>query len=428
MTGKRRAGDSPRPTPPPYVETTPGAVIAPRKTRRELRAERRRQRRRKLGAFGVAAVVIGVLIAAAAIGFGVHSATSGSSTPRDPETTLLVSLRGADGSALASMLAAHDVKQKQGVELLVPGRLITDVCGFGTQQFGQITTLPGGAGLARRALSQVLGNATIDGSWTMSTAQLARLVDTVGGVTVDVDTDVTQPAPGGTTVVVMQTGKGQHLNGSRAALFASYLGPGEDATAVLSRFQSVFQAAIGALPSKPAQAQKVLARAGVTTTLAADKTATLLTSLAHDEQTSSLLPVDLPTKPIDTGSGTTSYRLDQQQVTALVRQQLAASLPASSQQKHARVLIENGAGSPGLVQSACDRLLPAGYGFAGSGNAPNFNYTKSQIIVFDTTVAAARLGDDVAARLRLPQADVVASSQGQNVADVVVILGRDYRP
>jgi hypothetical protein len=107
---------------------------------------------------------------------------------------------------------------------------------------------------------------------------------------------------------------------------------------------------------------------------------------------------------------------------------LSSSLPASSQQKHSTVLIENGAGSPGLVQSACDRLLPTGYGFAGSGNAPNFNYTKSQIIVFDTTVAAARLGDDVARLLRLPQADVVASSQGQNVADVVVILGHDYRP
>jgi hypothetical protein len=72
-------------------------------------------------------------------------------------------------------------------------------------------------------------------------------------------------------------------------------------------------------------------------------------------------------------------------------------------------------------------LLPAGYGFAGSGNAANFNYAKSQIIVYDTGVAGAKLGDDIARRLRLPYSDVVASTQGQNVADVIVILGRDYR-
>ena len=426
MTGKRRAGKSGT-SPAPYVPPGGAPVIAPQKTRRQLRAERR-QRRRRLGAVGIAGVVVVVLVIAAAIGFGVHSATSGKTTPKDQQVTLLVGLQGSDGSALATMLAAHDSKQKQGLELLVPGRLITDVCGYGSQQFGQILTLPGGAQLSRRALTQILGNVTIDGTWTMTSGQLASLVDAVGGVTVDVDADVERAGPGGTTQVVVQAGKGQHLDGARAAAFASYQAPGEDATAVLSRFQTVFQAVVDTLPQKPAQAQKTLARAGVHTTLPAADVATLLTSLARDEHANALLPVDLPTKPIDSGSGTTSYRVDQPQLTSLVQQQLGPSLPSRSTLKHKTVLIENGAGTPGLVQSACDRLLPAGYSFGGSGNAPNFNYAKSQVIVFDTTVAAARLGDDVARLLRLPTADVVASTQGQNVADVVVILGRDYKP
>lgn len=428
MTGKRRAGRPSRSTPPaPYVPGGTAPEITPQKTRRQLRAERR-QRRRRLGVVGIAGIAVAVLAVGAGIGLGVHSATSGSGTPTDQQTTLLVSLRGNDGSALASMLAAHDVKGKQGLELLVPGRLITDVCGFGSQQFGQILTLPNGDVLARRALSQILGNATIDGTWTMSLSGLARLVNAVGGVTVDVDVDVERPGAGGTTVVVVQSGKAQHLDGARASEFASYQAPGEDATAILSRFQVVFQAVVDALPAKASQAQRTLASAGVTTTLPSAQVASLLTALAHDEKASALLPVDLPTQPIDTGSAPTSYRVDAGQLTSLVHQQLGPSLPTSSNQNNAKVLIENGTGQPGLVQSACDRLLPAGYTFAGSGNAPNFNYAKSQVIVFDTTIAAARLGDDVARRLRLPISDVVASTQGQNVADVVIILGRDFRP
>jgi anionic cell wall polymer biosynthesis LytR-Cps2A-Psr (LCP) family protein len=426
VTGKRRAGKPSRPATPPPA-SVPGAthVIAPRKTRRELRAERKR-RRRRFGAAGIAVTVLVVALIGAAIGFGVHRATSGSDAPTDPETTLLVSLQGADGSATASMLAAHDVHGKQGSELLIPNRLITEVCGFGTQQFGQIIGLPKGDQLARRALSQLLGGVTVDGSWTFDEAQLTKLVNAVGGITVTVDTDVLRQQ-GGSTLVVVPAGK-QHLDGARATAYAGYLGAGEDATAVLSRFQAVFQATVAALPAKPEDAARVLTSAGVRANVPTATLAALLTSLAHDDKSDALLPVDLPTKTIDTGGGAASYRVDSTEVTKLVQSRLAASLPPAPKEKLPTVLIENGVGTSGLVESACDRLLPAGYGFAGSGNAPNFNYATSQVIVFDDSVATARVGQAIARLLRLPEGDVVASSQGQNVADVVIILGRDYRP
>ena len=111
---------------PQYPPRCRSTTIAPRKTRTELRAERKRQRRRRLGAGGIAAIVVAVLIAAAVGGFFAHQATSGSSAPKDPESTLLVTMKGSDGNAIATLLAAHDVKAKQGLELLVPSRLITD--------------------------------------------------------------------------------------------------------------------------------------------------------------------------------------------------------------------------------------------------------------------------------------------------------------
>jgi LytR cell envelope-related transcriptional attenuator/LytR_cpsA_psr family len=434
MTGKRRAGRpaaSPTPSTPSGPSTPPARsndaiVIAPRKTRRELRAERRRQRRRRLGGAGLAAVVVGGIVAAAAIGFGVNTVTSSSGPPPRTQTTLLLSLVLAGKSASVSALLAHDPKAMGGVEILVPSRLITDVCGYGSQRFGDITTLPGGQQLARAAMSQVLGGVTVDSEWMLTTGQLAALVNAVGGVTVTVDTDVIARSAGGGGTLVVPKGT-QHLDGAHAVDFATYIAPGEDSTANLSRFQSVFQAMVDALPVTTAQLAQVLSSTGGTAGVGTGPLAGLLAGLAADDKAKSLLPIDLPTQAIDSGGSQPAYRIDPAATRQLVEAQLGASLPAAARQGRSTVLVQNGVGTPGLVETACSRLTTGGFAIAGSGNADHFGYVKSQVIVFDSTVAAAELGDRVARLLGLPTGDVLASTQGQNVADVVVILGRDYR-
>ena len=47
------------------------------------------------------------------------------------------------------------------------------------------------------------------------------------------------------------------------------------------------------------------------------------------------------------------------------------------------------------------------------------------MLVFDNSVASAELGNRVATTLRLPSDDVAVSNEGQNVADVIVILAGD---
>lgn len=433
MTGKRRAGRGGRPdrgTPPtqPPPSAPAGSIIAqqPRLTRRQLRAERRRQRRQRLGVVGIFGIVVVVLAVLAGIGFGVHKATSNSGPPEDRQQTTLLTLQGPSGNALVTMLIAHDNSAKQGFELLVPSRLLTDVCGFGSEQFGNIVALPQGQQIAKNTLSEVLNGVTIDNTLTITPDQLTKLINTVGGVTVDVDVDVIQQQAGTGGVVLVPRGNHQHLDGARAAVFATYVASGEDPAALLARFQSVFQAAVAALPAKTSQAASVLSAAGISGDLTS--VANLLVGVAADDQAKRLLPIDLPTQVIDAGGAQPSYRVDQAKTDQLVKAQLAASLPKSAITKKTTVLIENGAGTPGLVLAACNRLLPAGFGFAGSGNAPNFNYKTTQVIVFQSTVAAAQIGDRIAQLLGVPTADVVASSQGQNVADVVVILGHDFKP
>lgn len=430
MPGKRRRGRTPSSRGPSQPNVIQGPVVGRTKTRRELRAERRRQKRRRLGAVGIAGVVVVGLAVAAAVGFGVQQATKDSKPKPVGQTTVLLSVSGAEGVAVETALLAHDDKTRHGVELLIPGRVLTQVCGFGNQQLGQILALPNGQTASRTTVSNLLGGVTVDGSWVLTTAQLAKLVDAVGGITADVDVDVIQQKADGSRVLVVGRGSAQHLGGAAAAAYATYSRAGEDAVANLVRLQNVLDGIETALPRKTSEVADIVRSLGpgASSTIGADKLAAVLVGLAADLRRSNVAPTALPVIKIESGSAQSSYRVDNQATLKFVDANLAASLPTASRSTPKRVLVQNGVGTPGLAVSACDKLVKAGFAFAGSGNADSFNHQKSAVVVFDRSVAAAQLGNSVARALGLPVSDVREQDSGQNVADVIVILGRDYKP
>jgi hypothetical protein len=389
---------------------------------------RRKQRRRRVGAAGAAGILAAAVVLAVAIGFGVHKATSHHSAPKRTQTTVLFSLVGSDASSAGSVLLAHDSATHQGVELLLPARTLSEVCGYGSQQLGRVLALPDGQRLSTQAVSNMLGGVTVDGSWRLTTDQLARLVDIVGGVTVDVDADVIKKV-GNRRVLYLRKGSGQHLTGSQAVLYATFVAGGEDSTGNLPRLQLVLDALIAKLPADPAAAGKTIASIGpdAGSTLGGTRLGSLLTGLAADDKSTSggVLPIVLPVQKIDSG-GQPVFRVDDDKTHTFVLTNLNASLPATARVPHKRILLQNGVGTPGLVGPACQRLVAAGFTVVGSGNANNFNFSQSKVLVFNNSVASAELGDRVAQTLRLSTNDVAVSNEGQNVADVIVILGKDY--
>ena len=368
-------------------------------------------------------------VAAAGVFVG-NKVTSGGGGPKKGPTTLLFSIAGADRSALESALLAHDTATttSPGVELLLPRRTLTQVCGFGDQQLGGILRLPNGETLSRDAVSSLLGGVTVNGSWVLTTVQLSKLVDALHGVDANVDTNVVQPRPDGTRVVLVPAGQ-QHLNGAQAAAYATYVQGNEDATGNLVRLQSVLDGILSKLPPDEKAVQQLVSSLGpgAGSTLGGEKLAQLLVHLRADVRANTILPVDLPTQKIDAG-GAPAYRVDPAQTTQFVKTNLASSWPLSARKPRKSVFIENGVGTPGLAGPACSKLVAAGYSFAGSGNAATFNFTTSKVLVFDSSIASAELGDSVAGALGLPTSDVAVDSTGQNIADVIVILGKDFKP
>jgi anionic cell wall polymer biosynthesis LytR-Cps2A-Psr (LCP) family protein len=416
------------PVVPPDI---PPVVMAPPVSRRQARQQQRRQEHRRVGLLGGTVIAVAALVVAGALGlFAHHHYAPHHSAPKRTQTTLLMQIQAANRTAGASVLLANNAATKTGVEVLVPEHLITAVCGYGQQDFGNILTLPNGAAASQQAMSQMLNGVTIDGSWVVTEAQLAKLIDVFGGVTVDVDVNVVQRTSHGGGKILIPAGSSERLQGTQAVEYALYDASARaGAAGEQARMSRVLTAMFQALPTNPqpiAAALRTLG-SGAGSTLGVTRLATMLAGLAADSRSQAgVFPTDLPVTAIDAGGAAPSYSANgsSSAIHQLVQSQLADSVPASASAKHPSVYLLNGVGTPGLVLSACSRLSSNGFAFAGSGNAGSFNNKTSSVeIQSDSQIA---LGDQIAHALGLPTSDVVRSNENQNVADFLVILGADY--
>jgi anionic cell wall polymer biosynthesis LytR-Cps2A-Psr (LCP) family protein len=406
-------------------------VMAPAVSRRQARQARRRQQQRQIGLVGGIAIAVVAVIVIAAVAFGGHKLLTRHDSSKRTQSTLLLQIQGSDRKAEASVLLAHDSATKSGVEVLVPSNVLADVCGYGQQNFGDVLALPNGTEDSQQTLSSMLNDVTVDGSWVLSEAQLAQLINVFGGVTVDVDVNVERHTSNGGGQLLIPAGSNKHLNGAQAVEYALYDTSSQaGAAAEQERLNRVITALLEGLPTDPtriAAAVRQLGSSGAST-LGADKLSSLLAGLAADSRTSAgLFATDLPVTSIDDGGSTPAYQVDNTAsgVPQLVESQLANSVPSGADKKLPTVLLLNGVGTPGLVQTACPKLTTHGLAYAGSNNAPTFNNKKSSVeISSDSDVA---LGNQVAHALGLPTSDVVVTTQDQTVADVIVILGQDYK-
>lgn len=394
--------------------------LAPRPMgRRAARAAERRRRRRKqrniaLAVLAAVAVLVAGVVVVGKLGGGGKKRTGAERTQR----TMLLQVAGPDGTAVSSALLAHDPATSEGSVVLVPPQVIAPVPGQGSMPFGRALLTAGSKG-SRNALSDLI-SVTVDSGWVLDTLSFERLVDRVGGIDVTVDTTVLQ----GRTVV-LSPGK-QHLNGAQAYTFMTYLGANEQEQFRLARLQAVLDGVISRLPT-PADALVGALGGGSKPSLSVHATAAFLVGLKNDDAKEQLQYRTLPVIKVDAGTDEVRFRVDGDATTSMVQELLADSVPPGAREQGNRVLVLNGVGTPGLGERVRAKLVPAGLVFVGSRNAPTFGYAKTQVLVKDATPAGAALGARVAKALGVPVSSVAASDQIGLIADVVVIVGADFK-
>jgi hypothetical protein len=422
--------------PPPEPDAAPatGAPVAapvlpgpppPRQAAREDRV--RRSRRSRLGLAGLVGVVVLAIGAWALFGRGGDTGSDDAAGAGRTQSTVVLQVVGPGTTALSSALLAHDTAgDGSGAAVLIPSALVVDLPGFGSVPYGQTAVLSKTA--PALAVSQTLG-IIVDGSWALTAAGLAGLVDAVGGVEVEVDREVLRTDAGGTTTVLVPAGP-QRLDGPLAAAYATYLAPGEPEQSRLARFTDVLQGVLAGLPAEPAEVTALLGSlgAGSTSTVPADRLGSFLAALGADQRGDRATYQNLPVRTVDVGSGAPAYVVDPEPTEQLVSSVLAGSLPPQRAGGPVRVLVQNGVGTPGLGEQARGLLVEEGFTYVNGGNANRFGYRTSVVLIRDASAAARTQGAEVAAALGLPESDLRVAAQGQSVADVVVILGADFAP
>ncbi|MPY32096.1 LytR family transcriptional regulator [Streptomyces adustus] len=395
----------------------------------ENRTERREEARRRARSRVVALVVVMALFAVGGVGYlwyagkipglGKSGGKAGTTTAAGAQNrdVIVVHLHNTKKGGTSTALLVDNTTTKQGTTVLLPNSLAV------TGDDGASTTLAksvddDGSSGTRDALNTVLGT-DIEGTWRLDTPYLQNLVDLVGNIEVDTDTDVPDPeAEKKNAAPLVHKGKDQTLSGKMAVAYATYSASGEAQNAQLERFGQVMQGVLRKV-SSDAQGATVTVQtlAQILDPSLTDKDlGAFLAKLADlakgGDYKTALLPVQ------DDGT------LSAQTSSSVVKDVLGGTAKSPDQGSAVRVSVQNATGTKGNTEKARVALLNGGFTFLDGGTADGSEATS------EVTYADAADKDnatEVAKTLGLPTSAVTKGKVSANAA-VVVVLGQDYKP
>ncbi|EFL15077.1 LCP family protein [Streptomyces sp. C] len=391
----------------------------------ESRTERREEARRRGRNRVVALAVVLALSAVGALGYlwyagglpfldgpgqAKGAAAAAGAQKRD---MIVVHLHNTKRGGSSTALLVDNVTTAQGATVLIPNTLGVP------KQDGTATSLgkaveEGGLG-TRESLDTVLGT-RIGGTWRLDTPFLERLVELVGGI--EVDTDAAVPADEQAKTPAVAQGPKQSLTGAMAVAYATYRGRGEPEAKQLERTGRVLYAVLRKIPGDPGAAATTVESMGqiLDPGLDAKNLGGLLSRIGEHAKVAAYRTEVLTVKP--------NGGLTDEAGRKVVKEILGGSFNAAQPGAAPRVGLKDATGDEKAQVAAKAALLNGGYGFVDGGKA-------------DRTAAATRItyqdqaqrdrAVDVAKTLGLPETAVQKAESPVN-ADVVVVLGKDYKP
>ncbi|MFF1403667.1 LytR C-terminal domain-containing protein [Streptomyces sp. NPDC058294] len=395
----------------------------------ENRTERREEARRRARGRIITLLVVLALVLTGGAGYlwyagdlpGLSSSggRTGSATPvaAQKRDVIVVHLHNTGKGGTSTALLVDNTTTKQGTTVLLPNALALSGDDGSTTTLAKSVDGDGASG-TRDQLDTVLGT-SIQGSWRLDTPYLQNLVELVGNIEVDTDTDVPDPDAGKKgTAPLVHRGHGQTLSGKAAVAYATYRAAGESQNAQLQRFGQVMQGVLRKMPSDPSAATTtVQTLAQILDPPLTDKDlGAFLARLADLAKNGAYSTTLLPVRT----DGTLSARTSDSVVKGILGG--TAKSPASG--SAVRVSVQNATGVKDDTDKARVVLLNGGFTFLEGGSASGTQAT-SKVVYAD----AAHKADatEVAKTLGLPAGSVTRGTVSSG-ADVSVILGGDYRP
>lgn len=384
-----------------------------KRTRNKQKYVRTRRRRVFIWSAALLLVVAIILVGVFALyGFDVNKLTflkkqkagPAYTQPKDRVTALIVGVKDtAVGEDLDSIVVAtYSPKTKRLETISIPKNTMVDIPGHGVAEIKQAYAL-GKISLTKAATEYLIG-VKIDHYFKIDENGWRRLIDAMGGVSV----------------------AGRDMKGKDVA---QYLLPKTKDEKELDRLKRQ-NIVIAAVKAKAGQTE-VFAKLDETiknlkgaydSDFSAAETINLAVAVA-DIPTRSLKTQSLPVKEVVV-NGKLFYQPEKTAVEAMITRIFASDKVASSKESTLKVRVLNGVGEPGVASDLAKRLIEAGYHVIDTKNADNFDYAETQLIVYSNKA------EDIAAVTKIKNflglGKIVVNNLPQDVADVTIVVGKDY--
>ncbi|WDG31348.1 LCP family protein [Streptomyces sp. CA-278952] len=387
----------------------------------ESRSERREEARRKGRNRMVALIVVAVLVVVGGAGYlwsaDMIPGLSGSDEKKavaagaQQRDMMVVHLHDTKKGGTSTALLVDNATTKQGTTVLLPNSLAVASDDGTTTTLGKSVEDDGRTG-TREAIDTLLGT-RITGTWRLDTPYLENLVELVGNIEVDTDTDVPGAKKGESPLV--NKGEGQTLSGAMAVAYATYRAPGEPEAKQLTRFGEVMRATLRKISEDPKAATvtietllQVLDPSLPEKDLGASLAKLASRAKVGDYKTA-LLPVQ------EDGTLTEADTRD------VVKDILGGTVKAPEAGAPLRVAVRNATGNEKAAAAARVQLVNGGYAFVDSGKA---GAEKSSVVLYRSAEDKEK-AVEVAKTLGLAAGDVKKGEPAAN-ADVSAVLGQDY--
>ncbi|MEU6509191.1 LytR C-terminal domain-containing protein [Streptomyces sp. NPDC046942] len=395
----------------------------------ENRTERREEAKRRARSRLIALVVVLALVAVGGVGYlwyagklpGLSSSAAkpGAATPvaAQKRDVIVVHLHNTDKGGTSTALLVDNTTTKQGSTVLLPNNLALSDDSGATTTLAKSVDDDGSSG-TRDQLDTVLGT-SIQGTWRLDTPYLQNLVDLVGNIDIDTNTDVPDPdAKKKGTEPLVHKGSQQTLSGKMAVAYATYRASGENENAQLERFGQVMQGVLRKLSSDPSSAiTTVQTLAQILDPPLTDKDlGAFLAKLADLAKSGQYKTALLPVQTNGTLSAQTSD--------SVVKDILGGTAKSPAAGSAVRVSVQNATGVKDDTEKARVVLLNGGFTFLEGGTASG---TQAASKVLYANASDKANATEVAKTLGLP-AGSVAKGTVSSGADVSVVLGQDYKP
>ena len=394
------------------------------------RSNRRKSlRRRRVARRGFVFVLIAALIAGGAFFVArkaTHKGKPATGSAVENQHTVLVVMTSHDdpsGRAAALTVFGVDTNGKNPVVMFIPVGTLAPIPGAKDIDLIGNAMSVGQPALEGITVENLLG-IDLDRTVAFDDVSLGVFIDQLGGIDVNVQENLYITQSDGTKTLEFQHGN-RHMNGAAAITYLTYKSPDTTELDSFVRAQKVWEG-IFAAAADSTKLSTAMASFG-TDTLAADD-ASWLSGIwsAFAARSSNDRTYDvLPGQEIGGGGVNVSYQVDNTALATLVNNDFAGSVPYGvNVGARSRIQLLNGNGSPEIGQRAAALLVPAGLRVEFTGNADNFNYRSTKIVIYGDDAVSLALGQEI--RNLLGVGTVETGTRSQTVADVTVVLGKDF--